>query len=174
MDQLGCIFLLGLLSIFCNILWSFFRYIWSPSPGIMPEQNMEIPMTLIPIPNMNTKVLYAGGRPKWKNTTAIPPQQQPGDKTMPTMHPYHIPMECPLFMSCCPSGQTKRKWSAIWEGKWNYLPLSNSRRPHKSITLCLPSPIPSVPSWLWSTAKKYVQRQPHWLSCSYLPEDLYC
>ena len=54
----------------------------------MLEQNLEIHVTMVPTPDVNTYVLYNGARPKRNTVTALPLQQQPGDET------HDVPPSC--------------------------------------------------------------------------------
>ena len=64
---------------------------WPSSLGTTLEQNLEIPMTLTPIPDINTSVSYADTRPKRKTVAVLPSQWQP----QMSQHPRGIPMTCP-------------------------------------------------------------------------------
>ena len=45
----------------------------------MPGQNLKFSMSLIPTPDVNSHVLYAGAKAKRKTVTTLPPQKQYGD-----------------------------------------------------------------------------------------------
>ena len=96
MDQFRSAFLLVLLAILSNILWSLFRYIWPLSPATMLEQNSESPVTSTPTPDTIAHDLFAGARSKKKTITALTLQQQSGDEPPSRRYPYLVFFGIPI------------------------------------------------------------------------------
>ena len=91
MDQVGYTFLLALMVIICNIIWSL-QALQSMILGISQEQNFEISVALTSSTYITQKLLHAAARPKQGNTAAFTLQHQPREETAPKRCPYHVPL----------------------------------------------------------------------------------
>ena len=76
MDQFAYAFLVALIAIICNIIWSIFRYFIPSSQGLRPDQSSEFIETTTSPDDTTPKMLYADIRPKQKAAALTLNQKQ--------------------------------------------------------------------------------------------------